>query len=261
MSKEQDTKEIYSMEITETGFVLKITEALYQFFIEVISNPDMISILKEIPIKADGKHVTFHINLPFIDFSKGGDIDWINLGKIADQFNFLFVLTAFLLPDEKDFLPSYYLSDDVQLMSILAAHREDVHSNACAIEVNFSQKAYNLLRETYQKDTVIPLCEEKAIDTYLGLSSRSKASFKKEKSMYLESSGGPFGLRAMVKAGGIPSFTVPGNCACLSNNSDEFEFSRDLNSHNLDTPLQQMTMLTSLVTFWNEVLKPLHLQK
>jgi hypothetical protein len=61
----------------------------------------------------------------------------------------------------------------------------------------------------------------------------------------------------MVRDSGVPQFSVPGNCACLGENPDTFSYSRGMYSHNLDSTLQQMTMLTAVVTFWNDVLKPL----
>ncbi|MFZ2303393.1 MAG: hypothetical protein WAV98_01215 [Minisyncoccia bacterium] len=259
MSSEEASKEIYSLEIVENGFAFKIKETLYQHFLSLIKNEEILKRLLEIPRTTVGNLCVFRIALPFVDFSgnENKGLAWDNLAKCSKQLGILFMLTNDILTEEEQ-TPELCLSDDLQLMNITAVYRSDTRFHACPMSVVLSKRGYNLLRENYTKDTIIPLCEEKALDFYFGMSSATKAEFDQSKEDYLRAGGVVFGVRAMIRYQGVPSFTVPGDCACLGANPDEFKYSRLVNSHNLDTPLQQMAMLASVVTLWNEVLKPLH---
>src|SRR3989344_1658024 len=259
MSLEKNSKEIYSLEIVENGFAFKIKDALFRYFLNLIKNQEILKPFLEIPRTTVGNLCIFNVVLPFIDFSsnENKDLDWEGLGKCAKQLGILFMLTNDILPEEEQ-TPDLCLSDDLQLMNITTVYRSDARFHACPMSVVFSERAYDLLRENYKKDTVLPLCEEKALAFYFGLSSDSKEDFDQNKVDYMEFSGDAFGVRAMIRYQGVPSFTVPGDCACLGANPDDFKHSRDIRSHNLDTSLQQMAMLASVVTLWNEVLRPLH---
>lgn len=264
MSRNQNGGEVYRMEIVEKGFLFKISEALYQHFLSKVTNKRYLELLSETPKTTIGGVAILHINLPFVDFSKGteGGIDWEGLATNAQQLEILFSLVACLFPDDAESTDSYCLSKDVQLMTMSTSYRADNHFHSCGMSVEFSDRAYGLLRNQYTKDTIIPRCEEKIVDFYFGLSADSQAELDEQKQEYLGAGGGgPFGVRGMVREQGVPAFTVPGNCACLGANPDDFKYSKDLHSHNLDTPLQQMSMLAGLVTFWNEVLIPLHEEK
>lgn len=259
MSREENPQEVYSLKITEGGFAFKIKEALYQHFLALIKNEGILKPLLEIPRTTVGDLCVFDIVLPFVDFSstENKGLDWGNLVKCSKQLGVLFMLTNDILTEEEKNL-DLCLSSNIQLMNITTVYRSDARFHACPMSVVFSKRAHDLLHENYTKDTVISLCEEKALDFYFGLSADSKDDFTKNKTEYLEYGGGAFGVKAMVRYQGVPAFTVPGNCACLGANPDEFKYSRDIRSHNLDTSLQQMSMLASVVTLWNEVLRPLH---
>lgn len=259
MSREENSQEVYSLEITEGGFAFKIKEALYQHFLALIKNEGILKPLLEIPRTTVGELCIFNIVLPFVDFSstENKGLDWENLAKCSKQLSVLSMLTNDSLTEEEKNL-DLCLSSDIQLMNITIVYRSDARFHACPMSVVFSKRARDLLRRNYTKDTVIPLCEERALDFYFGLSASSKEDFTQNKTEYLEYGGGAFGVRAMIRHQGVPAFTVPGNCACLGANPNEFKYSRDIRSHNLDTSLQQMAMLASVVTLWNEVLIPLH---
>jgi hypothetical protein len=126
------------------------------------------------------------------------------------------------------------------------------------MELGFCEVIATLLKETYKVETSIDTAVHEAMLTYLKLSTKTKREFEKEtknKSIFYS---GMFGVVAKVRDSGVPHFSVPGNCACLGENPDTFSYSRGIDSHNLDSTLQQMTMLVAVVTFWNKVLRPLY---
>lgn len=59
--------------------------------------------------------------------------------------------------------------------------------------------------------------------------------------------------QSTVRECGTPSFVVPGNCACLGNNPDEYWESGELTPHNMDVAPQQLTMLAMILAFSKEV--------
>ncbi len=257
---EKRPQEIYRLELNENGFVFKIRNAFFEYLLNCIKKEeDKIHLIKLANDVVEGV-VIFYINLPFIRYPNFShkSTDWKSLCKCAEDMSFLFRLLNYP-PTDLDLVGnhSYCLSEKTQLMTISTSHYSNDGFHSSPIEVGFSRKACELLVTSFKQDTHFKECEESAHSVYFGLSSKTKSEFERSKKTFLKYSGGFMGITAMVRGGGTPHFVVPGNCACLGANPDRFKFDRDTHSHNMDSSLQQMSMLASLVTFWNKVLIPL----
>lgn len=251
-------QEIYRIHVTDNAIVFTVKKEVFQDIIENVTREEVIECFLGITRKEEGEFMYFYIYLPFITFPnyahKG--IDWEILGKSANEAQtLLFLLNTYFFSKEKN--DSLYLSDNPQLMIIATIYSKTRDMHACPLELGFSEDIAKTMKRVYEKETHFEMIERESLLTYLKLSSKTKRSFEKEKERLVGSPGGMFGVIAMMRSCGIPQFSVPGNCACLGENPDTFSYSRDMFSHNLDSTLQQMTMLVAVVAFWNEVLKPL----
>ena len=252
-------REIYSIEVVENGFDLTMRESLFHYFVGLVTKEEPRKTFLGIPKTIVDGLCVLHITLPFIDFSiqKKGVIDWNGLGICAEQVSLLLELLNFCVPEGEQVL-DFCLSNDVQLVAIDAYHRKDGGYHANGMRVRFSERARSLLQKEYGEGVDLPSCKVCAGEVYGKLSSETKKEFNRMRSDCANRYGGAFGVRAMVRKKGVPDFAVPGNCACLGANPDNFQYSGEIDSHNLDTSLQQMAMLAAVVTFWNDVLRPLH---
>lgn len=258
MLDEKRPNEVYRIEITEFGFAFKIKDALYKFFLESIQREEVLATFLAIQKTNDGEFAILSIVLPFIRFPNytHKKTDWKKLSECAQQIRLLLSLLH-AMPKDKS-TPDLFLSDRLQLMTLQTAYNKDSHFHACGINVGFCKTTRELLAQKYKTRVNIKECEEIAFNFYFGLSSSSKREFEEYKRKYLSYGAEFTSINVSVRSGGTPHFIVPGNCACLGANPDEFKNGGDIYSHNLDTSLQQMTMLASLISFWNGVLRPLY---
>ena len=217
-----------------------------------------------IPMKEIDDRIVFLVELPFIHFPnyKHKKTDWGKLHICAKQLQLLFDLfNMFPKDDERPLLQTFSLSSNSQLMLIATGYTEEGGYHASPVEVGFSKSAHELLVREYPQGVTLDGCVEAIHEDYFGLSTTTKRELEREKRKLLRWRGGFTGITSMIRHGGIPHFVVPGNCACLGANPEEFNRRKEMYSHNLDSPLQQMAMLASLVTFWNGVLRPLSEKK
>lgn len=251
--------ELYKLEVIKNGFAFKLTETLYRFLVEnLITREEVLLAFQKIPMtKIKGGLVRLDIILPFISFPNYAHkrTDWEVLRECAQRMQLIFMVFNYSFKNENT--TGFSLSENKPLMAIETGYREDTHFHACWIGVGFSKIAREALSEKFLNGVNIPSCERVAFDFYFGLSSSSKREMERNGVLYKKYGGSFNSINASVREGGTPHFIVPGNCACLGANPDEFKREGDMYSHNLDTPLQQMAMLASVVSFWNEVLTPL----
>ena len=251
--------EIYRMDYSEGVISITIKKSLHNALLEKVTREEFLSQLSFIERKEVNETVSFLIRFPFITFPnyahKG--IDWKVLGECSESISLLLWLLH-LYFGNNDIEESFFLSDEPQLVLIGTGYSKERDMHACPMEVGFSETISQLLAKKYQTETHSKESAREAFLVYLKLSSRTKRAFDKEEKELGRYSAGMFGVTAYVRDSGVPQFSVPGNCACLGENPDTFRYSRDMHSHNLDTTLQQMTMLVAVVTFWNKTLKPLY---
>lgn len=250
--------ETYRIEVKGSAFCFVITRAFFEYICTIVTRVEVRTDFLAIRREEGDRLVTFFVDLPFITYPNYAhkSLDRGILRSCAEQVSLLLYLFSHFSPEEG----SYFLSKDPQLLCVVTTYRSDTNFHACALEVGYSQDICKLLSKKYTQDTVIHSCEESAFNMYYSLSSKRKREFEKAEKDFGEYRGGFMGITVVVRKGGVPHFVVPGNCACLGANPDEFKYQRDMYSHNLDTPLQQMTMLAAIVSFWNDVLRPLYLE-
>lgn len=250
--------EIYRMDYSLGILSITIKKSLWNEILKQ-TNEEILIRLSCIERKEENEIISFLIKLPFISFPnyahKG--IDWEVLGICSENISLLFWLLN-LCFGEKDFEESFFLSHERQLVLIGTSYSKERVMHACSMEVGFSETISQLLAKKYQTEISIEDAVREAFLVYLKLSSKTKRAFDKEIKQLVRYSGGMFDVTAKVRDSGVPQFSVPGNCACLGENPDTFSYSRDMHSHNLDSTLQQMTMLVAVVVFWNKTLKPLY---
>ena len=257
---EKRPQEIYRIKIVDGGFLFKIKESFFLYILGLVREEIRIKLLETSKATIDGV-IVFDINLPYIKYPnyKHKSTDWEKLGKCAELMSLLLSIGN-RFPKDGENYSKFALSESSQLMAISTNYSEgDWHS--APISVGFSQRACELLSEKYKEHEGVNVCEDVMNNIYLHLSSKTKREFDKGTSSFERYSGGFVGISASVRNGGVPHFIVPGNCACLGANPDRFKYDRDLDSHNMDSSLQQMAMLAGVVTFWNDVLRPLATEK
>lgn len=251
------TGELYRVTAVDGGFVLTISRALYDYLLETLSEQkDAKRSFLEIRTVLHTDVVKFELVLPFIRFPNRSHrkMDWEALWKRSEQMGYL--LDLFNYANAGDEHPHFYLSANPQLMMISIGIVRGGGVSGCPIELGFHQSAFDVLTVERENDLIISEAEELILKFYSGMSCQTmkeKASREKNFRKY----GASFtGIRAMVRAGGIPHFIVPGNCACLGANPEEFKYSLSMYSHNIDSPLQQLSMLAGIASFWNDFLVP-----
>jgi hypothetical protein len=249
-------QEIYAVDTVKDGFVLYLKSSLYAQVIEHAEKMKFREPLSDLETTSTEGVTTIHIPLPFIKlpnyFHK--KIDWDTLHRCAEKIQVLFwLLNAYF----EETPPDFCLSSKPQLMAIETSFQQGADFHGCGINIGLSSDICTLLALNYENGAIIAECEEIAFNVYLQLSTKTKNGRDSQRKRY-RSYGPSFNsINISVRNGGTPHFIVPGNCACLGANPDEFKHDHEMYSHNLDTALQQMTMLTSLISFWNNILKPL----
>lgn len=251
--------EIYRMHISENVIIFTVRDTVVDDIVKKVTRKEMIDEFQAIDRMREGKAFYFSINLPFITFPNHAhkSLNWKALGKCAEKISLLFYLFNMYFDDSSK-NEDFYLSDNLQLLTVATGYSKTRDMHACPMQLCFSEEIAQKLAKKYRRETSIDVAVREASLVYLSLSSKTKRDFEKGKKDFGSGYSGMFDVVAKVRDSGVPQFSVPGNCACLGENPDTFRYSYGMYSHNLDSTLQQMTMLVAVVTFWNEVLRPLH---
>lgn len=143
-----------------------------------------------------------------------------------------------------------YLSKQPQLV-FLECYQSTNGLGSNSVEVGLNSKARKLLAHEYQKECRISGPEWSASQYW------SDFSYKKD---HEPSSGTSTTneIKIVIQGGGIPDITIPGDCACLGRHPKDFNRDGVLHSSNVNSPVQMLTMIISVISFWNEVLTPLY---
>jgi hypothetical protein len=255
----ENPRELYSIEVVDGGFVVKFKEVLFTRICTQITRREFIVLLDIMPKSIENGVVSVKIILPFILFPNYAHlrINWDHLANCADQLQVLFWVLHQQLTED-DLPEECFLSQKLQLMVIETSSLE---GHGCGMNVGLNQEVCERLKRKYPDGLKADTCEEIAFRFYFGMSSRTKREYEKSKKYYSKYGSDFTGIKAVVRPEGVPHFIVPGNCACLGANPDEFRYDHEMYSHNLDTTLQQMAMLASVVSFWNSVVKPIMLDE
>lgn len=250
--------EIYRINIFENVITFTVRDTLVEDILKKVTRKEMLDGFAAIESVKEEGVVYFSIKLPFITFPnyahKG--IDWKTLGVCAEKISLLLYLFNMYL-DDRIHEELFCLSNNPQLMIIATGYSKTREIHACPMELGFSEDIAQRLAKKYQKGASIDEAVHTATLVYLKLSSITKRDFEKDKKRFESMDGGMFDVVVKVRDSGVPQFSVPGSCACLGENPDTFKYSRYMHSHNLDSTLQQMTMLVAVIIFWDKVLRPL----
>jgi hypothetical protein len=249
--------ELYRMVIVAEGVTLTVTRTLLDLQVEKLSRRE--DLKKQLfaiePVLSDAT-ATFTVRLPFIPHPNYAHrkMDWEALEKKSEEMSLL--LWLFNYVEEQDHSPALWLSESPQLMAITTGYSKEPMFHNCPIGVGFHSAAVEVLREKGAEGMVVGPAEEQILKFYTGLSCHTIREKMKTEKNFREYGASYTGIRAAVRPGGTPHFLVPGNCACLGANPDEFKRDYSMHSHNMDSPLQQLSMLAGLVSFWNDFLTP-----
>jgi hypothetical protein len=248
---EKEPEEIYRVTITDTGFSFHISESAYVLLVGTISQK-LLHHLSEIPVSQRKEVTTFTVPLPYIPLpnKKHKEMDWGSLGEASKKLELLLDLGNDLLLHED--ASKITLSKKKQLVVINTRFRDD---DDAFIWVGLSPYAKSIMKaDDESRGTLLAKCRETMAKTYFGLSCTSQREHQEQKRLF-SLPGGFSGINAHVRDSGVPHFTVPGNCACLGANLDDFDLDGDLTPHNIDTSLQQISMFAGVVEFWNSYLR------
>ena len=252
---------MYHVRIIEEGFAFDFSVRLYEYICKTLAVP-VRGVLAErfeaLPKTVSDDTVSVVVQLPYMSYPNLSHkkLDHAAIAVCAEDVQLLFdcLNSPFMKEDDVTALALSTASQHVVIRTTYW-HREDWH--VCGMEVGFSPVTARVLAHTYRDDTAIPVVVRVVLDTFLRLSESTRRGFLRRK-VHHQFGVGHYGISCFVRGGGVPSLTVPGNCACLGANPDDFQHDFELSSHNLDMPLQQMAMLAGVVSFWNDVVKPLH---
>lgn len=250
--------ERYRMGIDGGTITLTVSRALYEHLLEegLSKRQDLKVRLLEIRSGLYTNIVRFELVLPFISLPNRAHkkIGWKTLWERAEQLGFLLELCNFFATEGD--CSQFLLSKHPQLMAVSTGCLRESSISGCPIEVGFSQEAFDILAEECKENVAVDEAERHILTFYSGMSSQTTKEAVLREKEFLKYSPSFVGIRAMVRAGGTPHFLVPGNCACLGANPDEFKWSLSMHSHNMDSPLQQLSMLAGIISFWNDFLTP-----
>ena len=237
---------VYTIAVTDTGFEVKVTAAFYQLMVDMTSRM-RINPYREIETKVvDEKFATYRVDMPFITFPnyKHKKLDWDSVNRIACELETLFCVIDLVVREFSEGSQNY----------LLAYISEESHhywfdlgiaDQYCSIEVAFTENAHARMRDCAyvsirQAVEVVDLWYDK-------LTIRTKRSFERKAFRRSQPFGHTWTL-VYVRAGyGVPQIQVPGNCACLGANPDDFKYDLTIIPHNLDHPWQLLLMLVAVV--------------
>lgn len=255
--------EVYRLGVGDGELTVTIRRALYNHLLERLSRGESERRFLEMRTALHTDVVKFEFGLPFISFPNRSHkkIDWDMLSKRAEQVVLLLRLLNFSKISGENYQSDLYLSERPQLMAIATGCNGGggFPFPNFPIEVGFHQSAVDTLVKVCKSDMgdmVVPGAERRIFEFYSGMSLATMKERVRRENTLRKYGSSSVGICAKVRAGGIPHFTVPGNCACLGANPDEFRDSAELYSHNMDSPLQQISMLAGLASFWNDFLLP-----
>lgn len=256
-------RELYRVEIVENGFVFTWKESLNVFFLQQMRGVKVTNFFATLEKSIDGGVVSVKITLPFITYPNFAHkkLDWNEIKRCAKKIQLLLWLLNNLFEVEKvKNGADFFLSQEPQLIAVNTYYSEgeDGSQPNAGLDAGFSPDICQLLSKRYTNDEALPLQTDKVFHFYSGLTVSSKKEYQREQGRYLRYGRNFHSVCVYMRKAGIPHFIVPGNCACLGANPDNFKVDHEISSHNLDTPLQQMAMLAAVVVFWNDILKPLH---
>lgn len=250
--------ELYRMAVVDKGLILTISRAFYDYLLGMLSEQkDREKYFLGIRAVLSFDVVKFELGLPFIPFPNRPrrEIDWDTLWERSEQASFLLNLFNYGVMDDHS---CFLLSANPQLMAVSTGTiRDRERLVACPIELGFHQSAFDVLKEECQDDLVVREAEELILKFYTSMSCLTKREKERQERNFRKYGTSFTGICAMIRAGGTPHFIVPGNCACLGEDPDRFKDSLSMYSHNMDSPLQQLSMLVGLASFWNDFLMPM----
>ncbi len=259
---QNNPSELYRMHLEGDSIVTTISATLFNELTSFVNREEYKAVLNSLDKKEVDRLVCFYIHLPYITFPNYAHkkLDWGKLKNCSRQISILLQIINLYFSKhfEGSLKPDIAISGYPQLMVIESGCAKEPGYHAHPIEVGFSEHVALLLKEKFPKGAVVEQAIVAGSEAYLRLTEETKKKYEKEKEYLLRSTGGMSRVTALVRDCGVPSFSVPGNCACLGENPDTFRYDRDMHSHNLDTSLQQITMLVTLISFWNDFLKPLY---
>lgn len=253
---EKQPGEVYRLDLVHTGFVMTVETNTFDAVLSAVTRKQILEELQTIRMVRGTESAQFFVDLPFISIpnSTRKNLNWEKLSQASKEISLLLQIFNPMYEKTTDTLSS----SSRQHILVQTAHLANESGyHAHPLSAGFSKEAVELLAKRYPKGEVFSEHVTSVFELYARLAIKNKKERDEEISRQTIRAGGMFSVMIRVREGGVPHFSVPGNCACLGANPDEFKYDRDIDSHNLDNALQQMTMLMAVTTFWNKVLRPL----
>ena len=241
-------REIYRINLTDAGLDVVISRSLHLTALKEIKNEQLLGIFEKGVLSSKEETTTYQFPFPYISFPNYShkNINWEGVRHVATLLGlFLQYLNMFL-----ERAGQFALSEQPQLIAIECWCGLEWSS----INVGFSPQGITSLSSNWKDGGLLPETQQEMTVAYEKLSAKNKKAFLRNTrpsiSRFMSTSAG-------IRQGGTPTFTVLGNCACLGSNPDYFlKGECDLEPHNIDTPLQLLTMVVGVVHFWDKVLRP-----
>lgn len=255
-----DIKCLYQVKTRRFGFLIKIKKAYFDYlkdkhkehlatamnFTNAFGNIGTdYKLVKDV--------VTVKIGLPFLkEDSDTTNAPYAlaheNAGKISRRLSSLFYILNIGIEEltisndpnkNKIFSDDFYFEGKSQFYIFNLVRYESGIGIIHPMDVHFFDKSLKFFLENKRHD--FPEARKIANSFYVKFLYKDS----KKRREFLRHSGDSF--QAHIRDCGTPHFSVAGNCACLGASPDDFSDLLFLNSHNLDSSLQQISMLAAVV--------------
>ncbi len=257
-----EINQIYLLNLNFSDIEITITKFLYKQILQGLkigSETPAKALFMSIPYKKQTDFVVLSFPLPFITYPNYSHkkLNWKALNVTAERLGIFFELLYLYINFEADTVKKAYMNQEhPQLLSINVGFHQADGKQYPYIGTHFSPKARALLQEI-PKSTDFSEVLKTTYEQHLSLIESNKREFRQHKKMFQKSDGNNTSL-SIGFTGSVPIFTVPGSCACLGSDPDNFSETGTLIQHNIFSSLELITMILLLINFDHEILEPLY---
>lgn len=244
-----EPQEIYRIRMIDKGLYITIKDVTYYSHIASLGS----EVLSKIEFSKFSGVVNLTIPFPYITGTGNGVIkDNINWDKMYVLIPILGQIFEKLNESLKVATPHMYLSDNPQAMTI----ELKLDNKGKEIKVFLNPKICNLLRANYLGLIRLNEIEETILKTHLMLTTTAQRTVDRTLISFKQNHGAK-SVTAMMN-NGTPYFSVPslgGSSVIGKLNSDNFD--GFLDSRDIKSGLQTLTLLSALASFWDNRLMKL----
>jgi hypothetical protein len=255
---ERNLPELYRMSLSEKGILVTISVTLYDYLITQFGGN-----FSSLTTHKEGNKINLEVTLPYINYPNyiHGKLDRKKLDEVVTTFDELSNLFDMILQSKK--IPiDMFLSNEPQLIFIESLfydgnqHRHiNLGLSPRATEIIHMMNVDSMSHKVREK---LAKCGGIVFGKHLKLIESRKPEYDRRINLFARSGGVMSGIAIEISSQGL-HFVVPGATRPSLSTQQFGQVNRNiLQSHDVDTSLNQITMLMLVIAFWNEALLPVH---